>query len=74
MKKCRLLLEEYKAGIWTCDEYQKKVHELDGQQTSAVAESSSHGSTSANSPQSLQSPCWWIEDEDELPEEDDIHA
>lgn len=70
MKKRRLLLDEFKAGIWTRAEYQREVRELDGRPTPAATESSAP-TNSSQSPQGSLSPRWRIEDDDELLEVDD---
>jgi hypothetical protein len=73
MKKRRLLLEEFKAGIWTREEYQKEVRDLDGRPAPPTTEPSTSGSNTSGSSGHSSSPPWQIEDEDQLPEEDDIY-
>ena len=54
-KKCKLLLSEFQAGIWSCNEYWAEMHKLEGSSTSAATHS--------------PSPDWDIDANGSLPQE-----
>ena len=68
IKKCKLLMEEYKLGLWSLDQYRQKVGELeDGPE---APEGPSNSSQSELTSSRHQSPTWDIENGDDLPFDD----